>query len=388
VIHGRQAIAIVRILIFLLPIEAFNDVLISLFASFGRPRDIFFRSHVIGPVLRLVTVLALVVLHAGAIFLAIGYLASNLLAALIYLVVLVRFMAARGLFEGMRLSTIRVPAREMFSFAIPILTSEIVSGAMMTAIAVLLLGYYHDLTQVAMYRVAVPAARMNLTVMASFSLLFTPVAARLFANADYEGINQLYWRTTTWIAVLTFPIFIFTFSFSRLLTLLLYGPRYESSANILALLSLAFYFNGALGFNTLILRVFGKLRSIIAVNITAAISTLALSLALIPHYGATGAAVATTLGMVLLNVMTQIALGSAPGFRALDMHYASVYVFVTAGSLGLFALQAFGSPNKYLAAVLGIATCAATFAFCKKKLNIAESFPEVIKVPLFRAIFS
>src|SRR5207244_1324904 len=63
VIHGRQAIAIVRILIFLLPIEAFNDVLISLFASFGRPRDIFFRSHVVGPVLRLVTVLALVVLH-------------------------------------------------------------------------------------------------------------------------------------------------------------------------------------------------------------------------------------------------------------------------------------------------------------------------------------
>ncbi|HWR36975.1 MAG TPA: flippase [Clostridia bacterium] len=386
--HGQQAVTIISILIFLVPIEAFNEVLISLFASFGRPREIFFRSHVVGPVLRLTAVLALMVLHAGAVFLAIGYLVASLLGVLLYTVVLARYIAERGLFEGVRLSTIKVPAREMFSFAVPILTSEFVTGSMMSAVAVLLLGHYHGLTQVAIYRVAVPAARVNLTVMASFSLLYTPLAARLFAKADYEGLNQLYWRTTAWITVLTFPIFVVTFSLSKPLTDLLYGSRYDASANILALLSLGSYFNVALGFNTLTLRVFGKLRSIIVVNITGAIANLVLSFALIPRYGAMGAAVATTLSMILLNVITQFALRTAPGFRMLNMQYAPVYLFVTGGSLGLLALQAFASPNRYIAAALAVVICAAVFAFCKGHLRLVESFPELMRIPVLRAIFA
>ena len=91
---------------------------------------------------------------------------------------------------------------------------------------VILLGYFGGADDVADFRVIWPAAHLNQVVMASFALLFTPVAARMFARNDREGINNLYWQTAIWIAVLTFPIFALTFSLAAPVTETLYGSRY------------------------------------------------------------------------------------------------------------------------------------------------------------------
>ena len=106
-------------------------------------------------------------------------------------------------------------------------------------------------------------------------LPFTPLAARMFARHDREGINQLYWQTAIWIAVLSFPLFALTFSLADPLTVTLFGERYEGSAVYLSLLALGYYFNAALGFNGLTLKVYGRLRYIVTINILAALSSAA-----------------------------------------------------------------------------------------------------------------
>ena len=91
---------------------------------------------------------------------------------------------------------------------------------------VILLGHYWDAEAVGALRVVLPAARPDMIVMGSFTLLFTPVAARLFARGDLR-IGHLYWQTAAWIAVLSFPVFAVTFSLSQPLTIMLFGERYE-----------------------------------------------------------------------------------------------------------------------------------------------------------------
>jgi O-antigen/teichoic acid export membrane protein len=386
--HTRQATIVVATLLFLVPLNALNDVLISLLASFGRAREIFFRTHVLGPLLRLATVVALILTNASVVFLALGYLISGFVGSLICALVLLRFCRRQRLFAGLRPSDIRLPVREMFSFSLPILSSEFVTGGMMTAMGAIVIGHFYPISEVAILQAALPAARMNVLVMASFSLLFMPVAAKLFARAQYEGINELYWRTTTWIALLTFPMFLATFSFSRPLVLFLYGPRYEATANVLAILALGYYFNVTLGFNSLTLRVFGRLRSILVVNFAAVAVNLALTLVLVPRFGATGAAIATASTLIFLNVATQCALRSAPGFRVFDLSYAPIHIFVIATGFALFAVQASTGMNVYLCAILGLGTCAFIFVRCRKHLRIAESFPELMKFPVLRTILS
>ena len=83
---------------------------------------------------------------------------------------------------------------------------------------VLMLQAFGSTTDVADYRVVQPAAKLNLLVMTSFSLLFTPQAARFFARGDKAGINNLYWRTAAWTAVFSFPVFAMTCMSSHAVT--------------------------------------------------------------------------------------------------------------------------------------------------------------------------
>ncbi len=178
-----------------------------------------------------------------------------------------------GLFKHLNLRTLDIPWREVLAFTVPLLTSDLVYILMNTSDAILL-ERFSGTAEVAAFRAVQPAAGMNQLVMTSFQLLFTPLAARMFARNDREGINNLYWQTAIWIAVAAFPLFALSFSMAGPLTVMLYTEEYAGSAIILALLSLGYYFSAALGFNGLTLKVYGKVRYIVVVNIGAALVNL------------------------------------------------------------------------------------------------------------------
>jgi O-antigen/teichoic acid export membrane protein len=306
-ISEERAISILLILVVLVPINALDGLLMGMFAVFSKPRAIFFRKHVLAPSLRLTIVLLLVLGNQDVFFLAGGYVFAGALGVAIYAVMLYRTLKRDGLLQRFHFPTIEIPAREVFSFTIPLLTSDLLYMAMNTS-DVILLGHYGGAEDVGAFRVVWPAAHLNQVVMSSFALLFTPLAARMFARKDSEGINNLYWQTAIWIAVLSFPVFALTFSLSGPLTETLFGARYADSSTYLTLLSLGYYFNAALGFNGLTLKVYGRLRYVVFINVVAAFVNLGLNLILIPRYGPLGAAIGTCLTLVLHNFLKQAGL--------------------------------------------------------------------------------
>ncbi len=377
----EQSFALLYILIFLMPVEAFDGLMVGMFASFADPKAIFFRKHVLGPMLKFTVVLLLILLKSSAVFLAYGYLASSLLGVLMYVWLFVRLLYREGLMTKFREGALTVPFREIFAFTIPMMTSDLVSIVIHSADA-LLLGYFHGPEEVAFYRVVLPAAKLNSIVMTSFSMLFTPTASRLFAQQDFAGINELYWRTAVWLAVLSFPVFVLTFSIADPLTVFLYGERYARSGLILALLSLGYYFSAALGFNGLTLKVIGKLRYIVNVNIAAAAANVLLNLVLIPRYGALGAACGTAGTMIIHNILKQTGLRFASGLSLFDKKYLSFYALIIGSSLGLFAVQEIFEVPLYLAVVLCLLVSLYVLWVSKTKLNVKENFPELLQLPL------
>jgi hypothetical protein len=91
-----NALGLLLIMIFLVPVEALDGVLIGLFASFSSPRAIFFRRYVLGPGLKLAVVVLLIALGSEVTFLAYGYLAASAVGVLIYSWVLFRGVAPTG----------------------------------------------------------------------------------------------------------------------------------------------------------------------------------------------------------------------------------------------------------------------------------------------------
>jgi O-antigen/teichoic acid export membrane protein len=382
-VSDDRAVSVLLILIILSPLQALDGLLMGMFSVFSKPRAIFFRKYVLTPGLRLTVVLLLVLGNQSVLFLAAGYVATAAFGVALYLVMLQRMLRSEGLLDRLG-DGIQVPAREVLGFTIPLLTSDLVYVAMNTS-DVVLLGHFGTSSDVAAFRVVGPAAHLNQLVMTSFTLLFTPLAARMFARNDREGINQLYWQTAIWIAVLSFPLFALTFSLADPVTVTLFGDRYESSAVYLTLLSLGYYFNAALGFNGLTLKVFGRLRYIVTINILAALVNLGLNIILIPRYGPLGAAIGTMSTLIAHNILKQTGLRmiGIGLFRRADM---VVYLAIAGAAGGLLAFQLLFSPPALLAFAVAALASLLVVGLSRRSLRAAQTFPELMRFRLMRLI--
>ena len=387
-VQDTLAINLLSILILLVPVDAADALLDGLLASFTcATKDIFMRKYLIGPALKLGVVLLLIVRHSSVRFLAYGYLVASILGVLLYILMLKRILERQRLLTHLNLKKIKIPAKEVLSYVLPGLTS-IFATAAIASISIFLLGEMRTMTDVAYYRVVLPLAQLNGVVMASFSLLYTPAAARLFAKAHFSAINTLYWKTAAWMSVLSFPIFAATFSFARPLTLFVYGSRYLPSVPILALLSLASYFNTSLGFNLQTLKVLGRLRFITVVSILAVTTAIALNMLLIPQFGALGAALGTVATAIIYNLLLQVGLLLTSQFNAFDRRYLSIYATVALSALGLLFVQRVTAMNLYVALPLGGLVSLCVVAISKRKLRITETFPELLSLPFARVLLS
>jgi O-antigen/teichoic acid export membrane protein len=380
-VRDQQALGLLLVLVFLAPIQALDDLLVGLFAVFAKPRAIFVRRHVLAPGLKLAVVIGLILSHSSVLFLAVGYLAASLVGVGIYGYQLVRLLRDQGLLAHASFRELVMPWRQIFGFSIPLLTSDLVYVTM-NAINVLLLGHFWGTTGVANLRAVQPTATMNEMVMASFATLFTPLAARLFANDDRVGINGLYWRTAIWIAIFTFPMFAVTFCLARPITLLLFGARYEDAAPILALLSFGSYFNAALGFNGLTLKVFGRVRYLVLMNIATVVVSVSASALLIPRWGALGAGIATMIALIVHNLFKQAGLKLGTGIHLFEWRYLRVYLVIALCTAGLLAIQLATSPPVPLG--LGLAALAALVVLLsnRRMLEVDQMFPEARRLPV------
>jgi O-antigen/teichoic acid export membrane protein len=391
--NKAQVIALLLILIGLAPVQALDDLIAAMFAIFANPRSIFFRKYVLSPGLKLSVVLLLIIGGSDVFFLATGYLLAGILGVAVYAFALVRTLKQQQLFAHFQLAKLQVPARELFAFTIPLLTSDLVYVLMSSSDAVLL-GHFRTTAEVGAFRVVQPTAILNQFVLQSFTLLFTPIAARLFARNDREGINNLYWQTAIWTSILSFPIFALTFSLAHPITVLLYGQEWADSAVILALLSVGYYFNAALGFNGLTLKVYGKLRYIVVINILAAVINILVNLWLIPLYGAFGAACGTCGTMIVHNILKQAGLRFGTGISPFEWGYFKGYLSIIIAALGLLVLQSLlpkdyslTSPYIYISGVCTAVVALVVVGLNRKSLNVGQNFPELLRFPLMKRLF-
>ena len=385
-IGSPEAVPLLLILILLAPIQAIDDLLTGLLSVFASPRSIFLRRYIVGPGLRLLVVVLLIVGHSGVSFLAAGYVAAGAFGIALYVVILWQVLGRRGLLDRFRQAKMNIPAREILVFTIPLLSTDLVYVFLNSSDAIIL-EHFKGLEAVAAWRVVQPAAGLNTLVISSFTLLFTPIAARLYARQDMEGVKDLYWRTAIWMAVMSFPLFALTFSLAQALTLVLYGQRYEDSATYLALLSFGYYFNTALGFNGLTLRIFGVIRYVVVINILAAATNVALNLFLIPRYGALGAAVGTTLTLVIHNLLKQAGLRLGTGISIFERQHLRVYLIIAVAALGLFAINTAVAPPVIVQVGLAAVASLAVLLLNRQSLQMAQTFPEFRRLPFSRFFF-
>lgn len=375
------AVTVIVLLALLAPIEALGSLLDAVFAVFGRPRAVVARRFVLTPLFRLAVVALLIAGDQEVEFLAGGYVATGLLGLALYAPLLIRVLRERDLLSRLRPGGFSVPAREVLGFTVPLLSSDI-TGAVMTGAGGIMLGLLAGPADVADLRAVMPVALTMGYVLTSFGVLLVPLASRLYARSEDTELNRLYWTTTAWTGVLAFPFLIVCVVLSEPLTTLLFGERYEDAAPVLAVLAVGQFVNTATGNNGVLLGVFKRVRFIALTNLVAIAVIAALMLALIPPFGAVGAAAATSATIVLLNAVRQVGLGRLTSIRAFDPEAVAPYAAMTGAGGVAVAVELVLSPPTTVSVALVVAAVAVVLTVARRALALSETFPELARVPV------
>ena len=381
------AVSLLVILVALCPTQALENLFSGLLAVFADAKAIFFRRHILGPCLKLAAVLLLIGAHADVRFLAFGYVISGFLGVAASAVLLLRILHDKGLLRRAHFQRSALPWKEVFGFSLPLLSFDLVL-ALRNFITVVFLQYFHSLEAVAVFRAVLPIARLNEVVTESFRLLFTPAAARFFARNDRTSMEELYWQTAAWVSLLSFPLFAVTYFLAEPLSVFLFGQPYAGAGKVLAILSFGYFFHAAMGFNTLTLRVFGSVRSIVGIDLVTASISLVLTALVVPLYGATGAALAMSGTLVIQNVLYQWVLARVTGISALPVRYRRAYLTVLATVLGLQLVDAVFHVPLITGFILAAVASAVVFWLNRDLLDIQRTFPEILRVPFVRQLLA
>jgi O-antigen/teichoic acid export membrane protein len=379
-VSDQRAVTLLVLMIALAPIQALEDLLQGLFGVLARPRTIFVRAYVLEPAFRFTVALALILTHSNVYFLALGYVLAGVVGLAISTLLLIRILRSEDLLRHFRFRTMQIPFRGTLAFTLPLLSTDLVNVLLFSVDAVLL-GHFRGPQEVASFRVIFPLASLNMVAFSVFTVLYIPLASRLFARGDGAGIDDLYRKTSVWIAVFTFPIFAFTFFGAAPLTTLLYGSRYESSALFLSILAVGYYVRAALGFNGMTLMVYGRVRDLTALNVLAMVFNLGINLVLIPRYGALGAAIGTSITLVLHNILMQIALRVATGMRLFTSVSARPLAIIGAIVVGLALLRPIVGGHPYASLALAALAAALAVGANRRSLDIGQMFPELLRLP-------
>jgi O-antigen/teichoic acid export membrane protein len=384
VVESELARELLVILFLLAPIRAFDSLLTACFAIFGRARSIVIRRNIVAPGLQLIVVVIVLMAEQPPEVLAIGYVIAGFVGLAAFAVVLARLLQQKGIADRIRRRDFIIPTRAVLGFSLPLLSSDIVF-LLRTSAVVILLQYLATSSEVAAYGAVLPLARQNLIVYQAFGFLFVPVASRLFARGENARLRNMYWQTSAWIAVATFPALALSVALAGPLTLLLFGQSYADSASVLAILAVGHYVSAALGFNALTLRVQGRVTFIVVVDVLSAVISVAASVILIRTNGAVGAAIATAATLIVQNVLYQAGLaGSSVGLP--ERKHVVTFLAIAVAVGGLTLLQMVTQMPLPIGVALAAIVSAGLLIVSRGSLQIGRYFPELLKVPILRRL--
>jgi len=181
----------------------------------------------------------------------------------------------------------------------------LLSGALFinSQIGVVLLGFLNDPESAGLYAVAQRGAMLVAFPLLALNAALAPSAARLWAARNLPQLQRLTTIGARAVLLVSLPIAIVFIVAGEPLLRIVFGAPFAAAALPLAILSLGQLANAATGSVTTLLMMTGNQRRA-AYGIGAGLAlNLGLGIALIPGYGATGAAIAAATGLIVSNVI-------------------------------------------------------------------------------------
>lgn len=170
---------------------------------------------------------------------------------------------------------------------------------------ILMVGVFRPDEDVGLYRVAAQSALGVAFVQQTISLVLTPHFSRLYSQDKLKELESLFRRGTVVIFLFTLPLFLLVLAGSEPLIGLVFGDAYIAGANAFTILAAAKLLHAMFGPLGFLLSMSGNEKLVSLILGISFLINILLNLWWIPFLGIEGAALATAVTWLLLNLFLQ-----------------------------------------------------------------------------------
>ncbi|WP_367756317.1 flippase [Flavobacterium sp. WC2430] len=237
-------------------------------------------------------------------FTFLAYVSSIVLTVLIALVVL--------FYKKTKITFPEIRSKEILKKSFPMMVSGIFL-ILLNWTDILMLGRIESESQIGIYNTAFKLGYLTLFFVLSTNVIIMPKVAALFHQNNFSEMKKVINRSTQLVIVFTIPLAIGIIFFSENL-LRLFGEGFIAGKTTLILITLGALFNAMTGNVDQILNMTNHQKGVRNIFFFGFLMNVALNLGLIPSYGIEGAALASLITNVVVNVVFVIVIKKKLGF--------------------------------------------------------------------------
>jgi O-antigen/teichoic acid export membrane protein len=241
---------------------------------------------------------------------------------------------------------------------------------------------------VAHYGACVLLAETISSIRYAFDPIFSPVMADAPVSDDRTRLEHHLKILVRWVTLLGAPVFLGVAVFGDHL-LALWGPSYREAFPVLLVLATAHLFDTMLGLHQWAVVMSGR-RWLDLINSVVALAVVGITaLALVPHFGLMGAAVATLIGNVVFRTLQAVEAWRLLGVHGLSPSWGRVVVAAGCSGAAQVAVRLVVGGPAWIGVLLAVALGLACYNLLLVRMGLAPEEQAIVKrvlahLPVFR----
>jgi O-antigen/teichoic acid export membrane protein len=291
-----------------------------------------------------------------------GYLFAQLIAACLVL----------ALMAGLAWRLTPKAARS-FSGTLPPMEKEVVTFSRTAAGSSLLdyvktqsdriaIGFYLDATSVGVYSIAAALVSIVPIVQTSANQIFAPTIADLNARGEHELLKRMFQTIAKWVVGLTAPLAFVMMIYSREF-MQIFGREFQAAWLVLIIGTTGRLVDCGVGSAGTLLLMSGRQNLVIKIRAVTAVFMVALSVAMVPRWGITGAALASALTVAITQLCYLIGVRRELKFYPYNSSFLRLAVPLASTAAVIILLHSrFAIHRAWLGIAVGLVLAYAVFA--------------------------
>jgi O-antigen/teichoic acid export membrane protein len=191
--------------------------------------------------------------------------------------------------------------KELITFSFPLYWDSFLNNTRLL-LPIYIMGIFLSGTDIGIFHICSKIATLIAIPLMALDLIFGPTLSGLFARNEKKVLERLFKTTTKWIFTISLGAFFFILIYAEPI-LSIFGTEYATGTNILTVQIVGILFSISVGSNGQLIVMSGRSKLTLVNSIFTFIIMGVLAIALIPKYGALGAAIATAITSIIMSIV-------------------------------------------------------------------------------------